>query len=571
MAYRDYVGDNTMGMGRPDSHQFTQVLGCAVCGISGDKFNTYGLQSMETKDGDDIYPYTPMFLDILGLRYLYAYNEQTQSYNIPDVNSGDDTYYITGPVDFTIFDTGGIDTIDFSTMDLDSTINLDDVLSYIGTDEINYDDGEFYTGFIVGIYWLNSPIENVNAGGGDDTITCNVAVNVIYCGPGSDTVNAIGIGDSVYGGAGNDLFIISDAGFTLIDGGGGNDTMSWEESTAVNGQELTLTTGGATNFENIYGTSATETIKGDDNDNILRGGPGGADTIYGYAGNDNLYGHGQDGDDPNDSNYTDAKTLYGGAGNDVLYGGYGDDTLDGGTGTDALTGGNGIDIFVIRTGDGSTLLTQANVISDFTDGTDLIGLDNNLAFNELTIEQGTLDFANHTLVKVTATDEYLLIIENTTASDITDLDFISMDTSSASTNSIPTDRTDDTDSDNPTTPNDDATPIIPTDDDPLPDIDLPDLSFFVNGFDLSTLVLPETVTFIEDSVPPDLSDLIGLLGDQGESLALDFDQIDTDAPVIASIETVKPVIVDWTSHPDPFIDSDWDVIIEELYNTAEFV
>ena len=270
MAYRDYVGDNTIGKGRPDSHQLTQVLGCAVCGISGDKFNTYGLQSMVTKDGDDIYPYTPMFLDILGLRYLYAYNEQTQSYNIPDVNSGDDTYYITGPVDFTIFDTGGIDTIDFSTLDLDSTINLDDVLSYIGTDEINYDDGEFYTGFIVGIYWLNSPIENVNAGGGDDTITCNVAVNVIYCGPGSDTVNAIGIGDSVYGGAGNDLFIISDAGFTLIDGGGGNDTMSWEESTAVNGQELTLTTGGATNFENIYGTSATETIKGDDNNNILR-------------------------------------------------------------------------------------------------------------------------------------------------------------------------------------------------------------------------------------------------------------------------------------------------------------
>ena len=80
-----------------------------------------------------------MFLDILALRHLYSYNKQTQSYNIPDVNSGDDTYYITGPVDFTIFDTGGIDTIDFSTLDLDSTINLDDVLSYIGTDEINYD------------------------------------------------------------------------------------------------------------------------------------------------------------------------------------------------------------------------------------------------------------------------------------------------------------------------------------------------------------------------------------------------------------------------------------------------
>ena len=41
MSYRDYVGDTTIGIGRPDSHQFTQVLGCAVCGASG------------------IYPYTP--------------------------------------------------------------------------------------------------------------------------------------------------------------------------------------------------------------------------------------------------------------------------------------------------------------------------------------------------------------------------------------------------------------------------------------------------------------------------------------------------------------------------------
>jgi hypothetical protein len=529
-----------------------------------------GFQSMETKDGESIYPYTPMFFDIIGLRYLYAYNKQTQSYNIPDVNSGDNTYHITGPVNFTIFDTGGIDTIDFSTLDLDSTIDLDGVLSYIGTDEINYDDGEFYTGFIVGIYWLNSPIENVNAGSGDDTITCNVAVNIIYCGPGSDTVNAIGIGDSVYGGAGNDLFIISDAGFALIDGGSGSDTMSWGESTAVNGQELTLTTGGATNIENIYGTSATETIKGDDNDNILRGGLGGADTIYGYAGNDSLYGHGQDGDDPNDSNYTDAKTLYGGAGNDNLYGGYGDDTLDGGTGIDTLTGGNGIDTFVIRAGDGSTLLAQANVITDFTDGTDRIGLDNNLTFSELTIEQGTSGYINHTLVRITETGEYLLVIQNTTASDITELDFITVSELTNSTSANAADDSTDDDADSPTTPSDDDdTPVTPTNDDPQPE--LPDLSLFVNDFALGSITLPETVVTMEDSTLPDLSDLAGLLGEQTESLALDFDQVDTDSPVLASIESIKPVALDWTAQMDPFIDNDWNPIIEEWYYTAEFV
>ncbi|SVD69533.1 uncharacterized protein METZ01_LOCUS422387, partial [marine metagenome] len=270
--------------------------------------------------------YTPMWFDILAARYLYSYNKQTESYDIPEVNSGDDTYYITGPVNFTIFETGGIDTLDFSTMGLDATINLHSVLSYIGTDEIDYYDTEFTTGFIIGVYALNSHIENVNAGSGNDTITCNDAANIIVCGPGSDTVRSVGAEDSVYGDAGDDVFVISDAGFSLIDGGDGSDTMSWDESTGVNGQELTLTTGGAINIENLYGTSATETIKGDANDNVLKGGSGGTDTIYGYAGNDTLYGHGIDSDNYNDSNYTDAKTLYGGAGNDTLYGGYGDDT-----------------------------------------------------------------------------------------------------------------------------------------------------------------------------------------------------------------------------------------------------
>jgi hypothetical protein len=87
---------------------------------------------------------------------------------------------------------------------------------------------------------------------------------------------------------------------------------------------------------------------------------------------------------------------------------------------------------------------------------------------------------------------------------------------------------------------------------------------------LGPITLPETVVTSEDSVAPDLSDLIGLLGDQVESLALDFAQVDTDIPVVATIETVKPVVFDWNPQVDPFIDSDWNPIIEELYYTAEF-
>ena len=135
-----------------------------------------------------------------------------------------------------------------------------------------------------------------------------------------------------------------------------------------------------------------------------------------------------------------------------------------------------------------------------------------------------------------------------------------------------TDTSPDPDSDTtetPTDPDEDDTPVAPITDDTPPDIELPDFSLWVNDFDLGSITLPETVTFMEDSIPPDLSDLIGLLGDQGESLALDFDQVDTGSSVVASIESVKPVIVDWTVYPDPIIDSDWNPIIEELFYTTE--
>jgi len=180
-----------------------------------------------------------MFFDIYAALYLYGYNKETDSYNIPDNNSGDDTYTISGPVNFTIFDTGGTDTIDFSILNLNSEINLDSPLSYIGTDEIIYDDGEFYTGYIVSIFFYND-MENVTAGGGIDTITCNIAVNTINCGPGPDTVNAIGAEDSIYGEVGNDTFVISDYTFSLIDGGSGIDRLDLT-SLAVDGSNIDLT------------------------------------------------------------------------------------------------------------------------------------------------------------------------------------------------------------------------------------------------------------------------------------------------------------------------------------------
>jgi hypothetical protein len=236
MAYRDYVGDELKPLLEGFGNQLP-FLGCGTYGsLSYAVLDSSG--QMETKNGSAIYPYTPMFFDIYAALYLYAYNKETGVYKIPENNSGDDTYTISGPVNFTIFDTGGTDTIDFSILNLNSEINLDAPLSYIGTDEINYDDGEFYTGYIVSIFFYND-MENVIAGGGIDTITCNIAVNTISCGPGPDTVNAIGAEDSVYGEAGNDTFVISDYTFSLIDGGSGIDRLDLTSLT-VDGSNIDL-------------------------------------------------------------------------------------------------------------------------------------------------------------------------------------------------------------------------------------------------------------------------------------------------------------------------------------------
>jgi Ca2+-binding RTX toxin-like protein len=183
-------------------------------------------------------------------------------------------------------------------------------------------------------------------------------------------------------------------------------------------------------------------LTGDTGDNRLVGYMG-SDILTGDAGNDELYGHFPGvGNPPRYENVVDSNdTLYGGAGDDALYGGAGDDILDGGTGRDVLSGEGsasgdgstysdepqelwggpaGSDTFVTRAGDGSTDLAQADVITDFGDGSDQIGLDG-INYNELTIAQGTGDNANDTIVSYGA--EYLFIIKNVSVSNITDLDF----------------------------------------------------------------------------------------------------------------------------------------------------
>ena len=191
--------------------------------------------------------------------------------------------------------------------------------------------------------------------------------------------------------------------------------------------------GGAVNFENISGSDANETVRGDINNNKLSG-ERGNDAIYGYAGDDELaaggwaiFNRSSDseilGNYVNDSGNTDNDNLYGGAGDDVLYGSKGDNILDGGVGTDIIYSGDGSDTFVIRSGDGSSDLSGADIAKDFTIGSDLIGR-NGLAYTDLIIEQGTGSYSNHTIIKKIDSGEILILLHNVIADDLSSNDFV---------------------------------------------------------------------------------------------------------------------------------------------------
>ncbi|MDA9001359.1 cadherin domain-containing protein [Gammaproteobacteria bacterium] len=279
----------------------------------------------------------------------------------------------------------------------------------------------------------------------------------VRAGAGNDQINMAnnGLADTIYAGAGDDAVFLDNEDLTsdtVVDGEAGSDTLVFNFAGAA--VTYTLNANVPTNFENLVGTTGNDTLIGDTNANDIRGGQG-ADTISGGDGNDALYGgvtayqadtgsNGGWSDDYGWSSYPGYNggqggglsksiwyahrgdggndTLYGNAGNDTLYGASGNDTLDGGTGADILAGGPGADTFIIRAGDGGSSITDADIIYDFTDGTDLIGM-SGLEYTQLTREQGTGDYANHVIVKKTDTGEFLLIIQNTSLSSISNADF----------------------------------------------------------------------------------------------------------------------------------------------------
>ncbi|MGK7892633.1 MAG: VWA domain-containing protein [Xenococcus sp. (in: cyanobacteria)] len=172
--------------------------------------------------------------------------------------------------------------------------------------------------------------------------------------------------------------------------------------------------------DNLTGTEGRNYISGDQGSDTLSGlggndslfGGQASDLIDGGAGDDLIWGSSDNdrlnGGDGNDS-------MRGGRANDVLTGDLGNDTLWGDSGQDILIGGPGNDIFVIASDPNvTTPIQQADVITDFEVGVDIIGLANNLLLEQLTFEPVNLQLDAGLATPSTAIrldNDYLAIVQ----------------------------------------------------------------------------------------------------------------------------------------------------------------
>lgn len=244
------------------------------------------------------FPTSLMLNDIAAIQYLYGTNTSYQS--------GNNTYSWTPNTSIyeTIYDGGGIDTIDASNQTESVLLNLNSgSWSQIGK---SFWNGQSYVRDCLTIAY-STIIENATGSAYNDTLIGNSSANVLNGGTGAD---------SMFGGAGNDIYYVDNAGDIVTENSNeGIDTVNSSISFTLGSNIENLTLIGSSSI-NGSGNDLNNTILGNDYDNIL----------FGHAGNDVMQGFG---------------------GRDTLYGGEGNDTLCGDAGGDLLYGGSGNDEYLI--------------------------------------------------------------------------------------------------------------------------------------------------------------------------------------------------------------------------------
>lgn len=300
------------------------------------------------------YGSTPMIHDILAMQMKYGADMTTRTgdtvYGFNSNAERDAFDFVKTPAPMmTIWDAGGIDTLDASGYATNQIINLTPgSLSSIGGitgnqaptfEQVNANRAaagmapisltNYNANMAVfvtnpGLYGrlmdnvgiaYGAIIENAIGGSGNDSIIGNAANNVltgnagndlIAAGLGNDTLDG-GLGnDEMLGGAGNDIYIVGETGDIVTElADEGTDTVraSINYALGANVENLTLT-GSALDGT---GNELANVITGNGLDNVLSG-LGGDDTLVGTGGSD---------------------------------------LLDGGTGSDAMTGGAGNDRYIV--------------------------------------------------------------------------------------------------------------------------------------------------------------------------------------------------------------------------------
>jgi serralysin len=236
------------------------------------------------------YVTTPMIADIAAIGMLYGLSTTTRAgattYGF-NSNAGDVFNASLNPsVAYTVFDSGGIDTLDFSGFSQDQTIDL-------GQGQFSNVGGRVGTVAIA----VGTVIENAVGGGGNDTVRGNEAANVLSGGNGND---------SIFGFGGEDIFA-AEGGDDLLNGGAGVDTVSYANAAAaisVNGNVVTSqgNAGGfgtdtlaevetilGSAFNDVFiGTELAQRFEGNAGNDSLSG-LGGADVFVGGAGADTFH------------------------------------------------------------------------------------------------------------------------------------------------------------------------------------------------------------------------------------------------------------------------------------------
>lgn len=265
---------------------------------------------------------TPMIADGIATTVLYGTNTLTRTGNTTygfNNTSGRAVYDATANpgVGYTIYDSGGIDTLDYSGFTQNQVINLNaETFSSVGSRVGNV---SIARGVV---------IENAVGGTGNDTITGNAVANSIDLSRGGD--------DTVSGGGGDDAFFFGaafNANDTVDGGAGTNDQIGLQGAYA----NLVL---GATTLTGVEVISALAGFSYNITTNNANVAAGQRLTIFGtnLGAADNLT--------VNASAETDGNVrVYGGLGVDNLTGGAGDDGFYFGpgrfTGADVVNGGGG--------------------------------------------------------------------------------------------------------------------------------------------------------------------------------------------------------------------------------------